>query len=138
MILNKIQFQIKMCRFYIISKTKFAYLFNDILCIHVWKYFLDYYYNYHYYILILINWNFLKTLFYSTIMYVKLYLSSYWNLLSIATYSSKKRVGTWPDRYHLKREAISITISERIGTRVVIEYGLSAQKWKLLQEPCTV
>lgn len=63
---------------------------------------------------------------------------SYWNLLSIAAYSSKKRVGTWPDRYHLKREAISITISERIGTRVVIEYGLSAQKWKLLQEPCTV
>lgn len=42
MILNKIQFQIKMSRFYIISKTKFAYLFNDILCIHVWKYFLDY------------------------------------------------------------------------------------------------
>lgn len=63
---------------------------------------------------------------------------SYWNLSSIAAYSSKKRVGTSPDRYHLKREAISITISERIGTRVVIEYGLSAQKWKLLQEPCTV
>lgn len=63
---------------------------------------------------------------------------SYWNLSSIAAYNSKKRLGTSPDRYHLKREAISITISERIGTRVVIEYGLSAQKWKLLQEPCTV
>lgn len=81
-----------------------------------------------------------KITFYFTIQFMSSYIlpSLIWTLLNMATYSFKKRVGTWPDRYHLKREAISITISERIGTRVVIEYGLSAQKWKLLQEPCTV
>ena len=47
-------------------------------------------------------------------------------------YSSKKRVSTRPDRYHLKRKVIDITISERIGTRVVIEYRLSAQKMEII------
>jgi len=56
-----------------------------------------------------------------------------WNSSSVrAAYSSKKRVGTCSDRYHLKRGAIGIAISERIGTRVVIEYGLSAQKMEII------
>lgn len=60
------------------------------------------------------------------------YTFSYVTDIPRATYSSKKRVSTWPDRYHLKRKVIGITISERIGTRVVIEYRLSAQKMEII------